>query len=284
MAKPEDQKPEKAPKGEKPPKGEKAPKPEGGEKAEKPGRGPKPGGEGEEHPEAKKARLAKAKADAEKARLDAEKAKRDAKAAEKKPSEPAPPARLYEYYKTVVRPGLRKHFNYPNDNATPKITKVVLNMGVGEARENPKMLEALAGDMSTIAGQKAQITKAKTSIANFKLRQGMAIGCKVTLRRQRMYEFLDRLTSIAVPRIRDFRGLSPKAFDGRGNYSLGLTEQIVFPEIQSDKVEFFNGMNVVVCTTAKTDNEARELLRLMGFPFRGLEVAGFNITNVVNRS
>jgi len=172
---------------------------------------------------------------------------------------------------------MKKAFNYPNDNAVPKVTKVVLNMGVGKAKENPKMLEALANDLGTIAGQKPQITKAKTSIANFKLRQGMAIGCKVTLRRARMYEFLDRLLTVAVPRIRDFRGLSPKQFDGRGNYSMGLTEQIVFPEIQSDKVEFFNGMNVVVCTTAKTDKEALELLRLVGFPFRGLEVAGLSL-------
>lgn len=273
MSKPEDQKPEKAPKGEKPPKAEKAPKAEGAEKAPKAEKAPP----ADEHPEAKKARLEREK----KARLDAEAAERKAKKAAESQKErpPAPPARLYGYYKDVVRPALKKQFGFPNDNATPRITKVVLNMGVGEARENPKMLEALAGDMSTIAGQKAVITKAKASIANFKLRQGMAIGCKVTLRRQRMYEFLDRLTAVAIPRIRDFRGLSPKAFDGRGNYSLGLTEQIVFPEIQSDKVEFFNGMNVVVCTTAQNDNEARELLRLMGFPFRGLEVAGISLAN-----
>jgi large subunit ribosomal protein L5 len=196
---------------------------------------------------------------------------------EKKPTEPPPPVRLYIYYKDVVRPAMKKAFNYPNDNAVPKLVKIVLNMGVGKARENPKMLEALATDMGAIAGQKPQITKAKTSIANFKLRQGMAIGCKVTLRRNRMYEFLDRLLTVAVPRIRDFRGLSPKQFDGRGNYSMGVTEQIVFPEIQSDKVEFFNGMNIVVCTTAQTDKEALELLRLMGFPFRGLDVAGLSL-------
>jgi large subunit ribosomal protein L5 len=238
------------PKGEKKPKPEKAhaegaPAAEGGEKPAKAPKGEKKG-KPEAAPEAKK---------------------------EKKPSEPPPPARLYEYYKSTVRAALAKQFNYPNIMAVPRVTKVVLNMGVGDARENPKKLEALVKDLGQITGQKAVQTKAKKSIANFKLREGMAIGTKVTLRRQRMWEFLDRLVTITMPRIRDFRGLSPKAFDGRGNYSLGLTEQIVFPEIQSDKVEFFNGMNVVVCTTANTDNEGRELLRHLGFPFRGLEVA-----------
>jgi len=186
------------------------------------------------------------------------------------------PPRLHAYYKNVVRPAMKSAFNYQNDNAVPKITKVVLNMGVGKARENPKMLDSLVLDMAAIAGQRPVKTKAKVAIANFKLREGMPIGCMVTLRRAQMYEFLDRLITIACPRIRDFRGLSPKSFDGRGNYSMGLTEQIVFPEIQSDKVEFFNGMNVVVCTTAHSDQEARELLRLVGFPFRGLDVAGIN--------
>jgi large subunit ribosomal protein L5 len=284
MAKPEDDKP----KGEKP---AKAPK---GEKAE--GQPNKGGKESKQEKKAKAAAEADASADAaapaaagdkpekaEKAEKAEKKVKGDKGAkgdkpekGEKKEVQPAPPPRLYEFYKNTVRPALKKHFNEPNDFAVPKITKVVLNMGVGKAKENPKMLEALAADMAIIAGQKPVITKAKTSIANFKLRQGMNIGCKVTLRRQRMYEFLDRLLTIAIPRIRDFRGLSPKAFDGRGNYSMGLTEQIVFPEIQSDKVEFFNGMNVVVCTTAKSDNEARELLRLIGFPFRGVEVAGLS--------
>ena len=266
MAKPDDEnKPDKG-KGGKPetgkPKGEKQPKPEKGEGGEGKPKGEKqPKGEKGDKKGGKKPEGAEG-----------------GKGEKKEPKEqiPAPPPRLYEYYKSVVRPAMTKAFNYPNANAVPRIVKVVLNMGVGRAKENPKIIEALANDMAAIAGQKPQITKAKSSIANFKLRQGMAIGCKVTLRRNRMYEFLDRLTTIAVPRIRDFRGLSPKQFDGRGNYSMGVTEQIVFPEIQSDKVEFFNGMNIVVCTTAQTDKEALELLRLVGFPFRGLEVTGIS--------
>jgi large subunit ribosomal protein L5 len=267
-------------------------------KEEKGGEKPAKGGKPAKGAEGGKAEGAKAEGAAAKAAADPEKAERAAAAkakAEKAKAEkaakaaaegagekkekkadagPAPPPRLYEFYKSTVRPALKKSQNYPNDLACPRVTKVVINMGVGDARENPKKLEALAKEVSLIAGQKAVATKAKKSIANFKLREGMAIGTKVTLRRQRMWEFLDRLITIACPRIRDFRGLSPKAFDGRGNYSMGLTEQIVFPEIQSDKVEFFNGMNIVVCTTAATDNEGRELLRLLGFPFRGLEVAG----------
>lgn len=272
MAKPEDEnKPEKG-KGKKPegaeggkPKGERPAKAEGGKPE-----GGKPDGEpkAEKQPRPEKADKGGKK--------DKKPEGEGKKKEEPKDRLPAPPPRLYEYYKTVVRPGMMKAFNYGNANAVPRIVKVVLNMGVGRAKENPKILEALANDLGAIAGQKPQITKAKTSIANFKLREGMAIGCKVTLRRNRMYEFLDRFTTVAVPRIRDFRGLSPKQFDGRGNYSMGVTEQIVFPEIQSDKVEFFNGMNVVVCTTAKSDKEALELLRLMGFPFRGLDVTGIS--------
>jgi large subunit ribosomal protein L5 len=279
MANPENkpEKGEKPAKGAKPeggaPKGEKKGKPEGapegghpkGEKKPRPEKAPggAPAAEGGEKPA--KAPKAEKKGKPEAAEGGEKKAK--------KPAEPAPPARLYEYYKATVRPALVKQFSYPNVMAVPRVTKVVLNMGVGDARENPKKLEALVKDLGIITGQRAVSTKAKKSIANFKLREGMAIGAKVTLRRTRMWEFLDRLVTIAVPRIRDFRGLSPKAFDGRGNYSLGLTEQIVFPEIQSDKVEFFNGMNICVCTTAQTDNEGRELLRHLGFPFRGLEVA-----------
>jgi large subunit ribosomal protein L5 len=290
MAKPEEEKPAKGDKhGEKPAKGDKPPRPPKGEKGEGKPAGGIPEGKVSRAEKAEKAEAAKAEAEAkgektEKAEKPAKgEGKKDKKgkggddAGEKKPkapkdTTPAPPPRLYEYFKATVRPGMKKHFNYPNDNAVPKVTKVVLNMGVGKAKENPKMLEALALDLGIIAGQRPQVTFAKTSIANFKLREGVAIGAKVTLRRNRMYEFLDRLLTVAVPRIRDFRGLSPKQFDGRGNYSMGLTEQIVFPEIQSDKVEFFNGMNVCVCTNAKTDNEARELLRLLGFPFRGLDV------------
>jgi large subunit ribosomal protein L5 len=280
MANPENkpEKGEKPAKGAKPegghPKGEKKGKPEGspegghpkGEKKPRPEKAPAEGGaapaEGGEKPQKAPKPEKKGKPEA----AEGEKKK------EKKPAEPPPPARLYEYYKSTVRAALAKQFNYPNIMAVPRVTKVVLNMGVGDARENPKKLEALVKDLGMIAGQKAVSTKAKKSIANFKLREGMAIGAKVTLRRQQMWEFLDRLVTITMPRIRDFRGLSPKAFDGRGNYSLGLTEQIVFPEIQSDKVEFFNGMNICVCTTANTDNEGRELLRHLGFPFRGLEV------------
>jgi len=279
MAKPEDEnkpKGEKKPQGEKQPKGEKKPQGEPkGEKAEKAEKGEKPApAEGGEKPQKQPKGD---KGDKGKGKKPDGAEGGEGKKKEPKETIPAPPPRLYDYYKTVVRPAMKKAFNYPNDNAVPKIVKVVLNMGVGKARENPKMLEALAADLATIAGQKPVITHAKQSIANFKLRQGMGIGCKVTLRRARMYEFLDRLLTVAVPRIRDFRGLSPKQFDGRGNYSMGLTEQIVFPEIQSDKVEFFNGMNVVVCTTAGTDKEALELLRLMGFPFRGLDVAGVSL-------
>ena len=152
------------------------------------------------------------------------------------------------------------------------MAKIIINMGVGDARENPKKLAALRKDLGTIAGQSAVATRARISVANFKIREGYAVGCKVTLRRQRMWEFLDRAISFAIPRIRDFRGLSPKGFDGRGNYSFGLSEQIVFPEVDADRLEHIHGMNVVIVTTAATDNEGRELLRLLGFPFRNLEV------------
>ena len=150
----------------------------------------------------------------------------------------------------------------------PKIEKIVISMGVGAALQNPKRIEEAVKHLSQIAGQKAVATKARVSIANFRLREGQAIGCKVTLRRQRMYEFLDRLIAIAIPRIRDFRGLSPKGFDGRGNYSMGLTEQVVFPEVDADRMEFTQGMNIAICTTAKSDKEAFELLSGFGFPFR----------------
>ena len=176
-------------------------------------------------------------------------------------------ARLQKVYNDTVRPELQKRFNYQNPMQVPKVTKVVLNMAVGEAVGNSKLLDSAMADLALIAGQKPALARAKKSIAGFKLREGMPIGCKVTLRRERMYEFLDRLITIALPRVRDFRGLNPKSFDGRGNYAMGLKEQLVFPEISYDKIEKVRGMDIIVTTTAKTDEEARELLRLFGFPF-----------------
>jgi large subunit ribosomal protein L5 len=176
--------------------------------------------------------------------------------------------RLKEHYVQAVRPALQKQFNYANPMRIPRIEKVVLNMGIGEATADRKKVEQAARDMTLIAGQKPIITKARKSIATFKLRDNMAIGCKVTLRKARMYEFLDRLVTIALPRVKDFRGLNPKSFDGRGNYALGIKEHIIFPEIDYDKVEQIWGMDIVVCTTAETDDEARALLRQFNFPFR----------------
>lgn len=181
---------------------------------------------------------------------------------------PEVPARLLTKYKGEIVPELTKRFSYRNVLAVPKISKIVVNMGVGKALQTPKRLEAAVADLAAITGQRPVITKAKQSISGFRLREGMAVGCKVTLRGKRMYEFFDRLVSIAIPRIRDFRGMSPRAFDGRGSYSLGLAEQIVFPEVESDKTEFIQGMNVCIVTTAKTDEEGRTLLELLGFPFR----------------
>jgi large subunit ribosomal protein L5 len=176
--------------------------------------------------------------------------------------------RLKTYYNDVVRAKLTEQFGYKNVMEVPVVTKVVLNMGVGEAVADSKRVTAAAADLALIAGQKPVITKARTSIATFKLREGQSVGTKVTLRKVRMYEFLDRLVNIALPRVRDFRGLNPKSFDGRGNYALGIKEHIVFPEIDYDKVDNVVGMDVIVCTTAKTDEEARELLRALNFPFR----------------
>lgn len=177
-------------------------------------------------------------------------------------------ARLKDKYRHEVVPALKERFNYSNVMQVPKITKVVVNIGVGEAVEDPKALDAAIRDLETITGQKAIITKAKKSIAAFKVRQGMNIGCKVTLHGERMYEFLDRLINVALPRIRDFRGVSPKSFDGRGNYSLGIREQLIFPEIDYDKIDKVRGLEVAIVTTAKTDEEAFELLKQMGIPFR----------------
>jgi len=176
-------------------------------------------------------------------------------------------ARLQEHYKNVVRAALTKEFNYKNPMEVPRLDKIVINMGVGEAAQDQKKLQAAAADMTAIAGQKPLITKSRKSIANFKLRENLAIGCKVTLRRERMYEFLDRLVSVALPRVRDFRGVSARSFDGRGNYALGLKEQIVFPEIDYDKMDSVRGMDIVICTTAKTDAEAKALLKGFDMPF-----------------
>ena len=175
--------------------------------------------------------------------------------------------RLKAMYEDRIVKAMTEKFGYANPMQVPRLDKIVLNMGVGEATQDKKKVEKAAGEMTQIAGQKAVVTKAKKSIAQFKLREGMPIGCKVTLRRDRMYEFLDRFVTIALPRVRDFRGLSDKSFDGRGNYATGLKEQLIFPEISYDQVDSVRGMDVVVATTANTDEEARELLRLFGFPF-----------------
>ncbi|WP_310498141.1 50S ribosomal protein L5 [Sandarakinorhabdus sp.] len=177
--------------------------------------------------------------------------------------------RMHTVYVDSVRPKMIEMFGYKNLMQVPKIDKIVLNMGVGEATQDKKKVDQAASEMALIAGQKPVITKAKKSVAQFKLRENMPIGCKVTLRRERMYEFLDRLVNIALPRVRDFRGLNPKSFDGRGNYAMGLKEQLIFPEINYDRIDQIRGMDVIVTTTAKTDDEARALLALFGFPFIG---------------
>ena len=175
--------------------------------------------------------------------------------------------RLQQRYKDVVRPSLVKEFSYKNPLQAPRLDKIVINMGVGEAVGDSKKIQAAAGELAQISGQKPVITKSRKAIANFKLRENLAIGCKVTLRRERMYEFLDRLVNIALPRVRDFRGVSSKSFDGHGNYALGLKEQIVFPEIDYDKIDAVRGMDIVICTTANTDAEAKALLKGFDMPF-----------------
>ena len=176
-------------------------------------------------------------------------------------------ARLKEYYKSEVAPALMKKFNYKSPMQIPRFDKIVINVGAGEAKENAKAIDAILGDLALITGQKAVPTYAKKSVANFKLRQGMKIGAKVTLRGEKMYEFMDRLFNFALPRVRDFKGINPDAFDGRGNYALGLKEQLIFPEIEYDKVDKIRGMDICFVTTANTDAEAKELLTLMGAPF-----------------
>ena len=175
--------------------------------------------------------------------------------------------RLQERYEKEVVPAMIEKFGYKNIMEVPKLEKIVINMGVGEARENQKVLEAAVNDLTLISGQKPILTRAKKSVANFKIRENMPLGCKVTLRKAKMYEFADKLVSIALPRVRDFRGVSSKAFDGRGNYSLGIKEQLIFPEIEYDKIDKVRGMDIILVTSANTDEEARELLRFLGMPF-----------------
>ena len=177
-------------------------------------------------------------------------------------------ARLQEYYRETIVPNLMKEFGYSNVMEVPKITKITLNMGLGETVGNKKILESAVADMTKIAGQKPVVTTARRSVASFKIRDGYPIGCKVTLRRERMYEFLDRLVNIAIPRVRDFRGVSPKAFDGRGNYNMGVREQIIFPEIDYDQVDAIRGLDIAITTTAKNDDECRSLLAEFDFPFK----------------
>jgi large subunit ribosomal protein L5 len=215
-----------------------------------------------------------AKAEAKPARPEAKQSKAEAKPAEKpaakpaRPALPVPPARLAIYYREKVVPELVQKFGYQTTMQVPRIRKITLNMGVGEAIGDKKLLDNAVADLARIAGQKPVVTKSRRSIANFKLRAGFPIGCMVTLRGARMYEFLDRLVNIAIPRIRDFRGVSNRAFDGRGNYSLGVKEQIIFPEIEYDKIDALRGMNIAITTTAKSDDEARALLAAFRFPFK----------------
>ena len=176
--------------------------------------------------------------------------------------------RLKEQYDSQIKAAMMKKFGYKNEMQIPKLVKIVVNMGVGDAKENHKLLDSAIGDMEKITGQKAVVCKAKKSVANFKLREGMPIGCKVTLRGDKMYEFADRLINLALPRVRDFRGVNPNAFDGRGNYALGIKEQLIFPEIEYDKVDKVRGMDIIFVTTAETDEEAKELLKLLGMPFK----------------
>jgi large subunit ribosomal protein L5 len=197
-----------------------------------------------------------------------EAAPKDAAPKSTKPKGPQEPPRLKVRYSKEIVPALMKHFNYKNVMAVPKLEKIVINMGLGEAIANAKILDVAVDELGRISGQRPVITRAKKSIANFKLRQNMPIGAAVTLRGERMFEFLDRLTSIVLPRVRDFRGVSTKSFDGRGNYTLGLRDQLIFPEISYEKVDKIRGMNVTIVTTARTDDEARELLRQFGMPFR----------------
>jgi large subunit ribosomal protein L5 len=218
--------------------------------------------------EKKKAPAKAAKTAPGKAKAPAAEAKKEAKAAAPAVREKAPTPRLKDRYKADIVPALMKQFNYGNPMQVPRLVKVVLNMGMGEAISNAKALDHAVSELGLISGQHPVITRAKKSIATFKLREGMPIGCMVTLRKQRMFEFLDRFISAALPRIRDFKGIPSKSFDGRGNYSIGIKEQIIFPEIEIDKVDSIHGMDIVIVTTAKTDEEGRALLGHLGMPFR----------------
>jgi large subunit ribosomal protein L5 len=230
------------------------------EKTEKKPKGEKAGGD---KPRAEKPRREKRAAPAGEAEAKAGEQPR-----KQAPAEPAPTPRLLLRYRDQVVPRLRERFRYTNPMEVPRLSKITLNVGLGEAIQNAKLLEAAADELGRVTGQKAVITRSKKAIANFRLREGMSIGCTVTLRRARMYEFLDRLVNVALPRVRDFRGVSPRSFDGRGNYTLGLREQILFPEIDYDKVEKTHGMNITFVTTARTDDEGRALLAELGMPFR----------------
>jgi large subunit ribosomal protein L5 len=240
----------------KPKKGDKPQRPAKGEQAEKPAKAAKPA-KGEQAAKGGKAEAAAAGADG-----------KGAKAEAAREPEQRVPARLRLQFDQSIRQKLAEQFGYKNRMQIPTVDKIVINMGIGEGVADRKKVESAAADLALIAGQKAVITKARKSIATYKVRAGQAIGCKVTLRKSRMYEFLDRLINIALPRVRDFRGLSPKSFDGRGNYSLGIKEHIVFPEIDYDKAADIWGMDITVCTTARSDDEARALLTAFNFPFR----------------
>jgi large subunit ribosomal protein L5 len=219
----------------------------------------------------KKPEKTKAKAGAKEAGAKAEgaaKAKEPKAAAPKAPAAPRAKPRLLEYYRSECVPRMMKEFRYQSPMQVPKLEKIVINLGLGEAIQNIKLLESAAAELASITGQKAVVTRAKKSIAAFKLREGMPIGCMVTLRRDRMYDFFDKLVNVVLPRVRDFRGVSERAFDGRGNYTLGIREQIIFPEIDYDKIDKVKGMNITIVTTAPTDEEGRYLLDMLGLPFR----------------
>ena len=261
MAENDDKKPEK-------------PKKEKAEKADKAEKSEKGGGDGEKAAKAEGAPGKQGGGDKGKGKGDKKGRRRDegsgaeAHGTATSPREKAGPPRLKAIFETEVAPKLMKEFGYQNRMQVPRLVKISLNIGLGEAISNPKLMDSAVEELAAIAGQKPVVTKAKTSIATFKLRQGQKIGCMVTLRRSKMYEFLDRLVNLALPRVRDFKGISPRSFDGRGNFSLGIREQIIFPEINYDKIDKIKGLNVSIVTTAKTDEEGRALLRHLGMPFR----------------
>lgn len=245
------------------------------ESKEKEGATPPPV-EGEAQPAPKQKEQKEQKAKKGKRPAEGEKQKKAAPVEEGPPPEPAPPPRLHEHYEQRVRAKLAQQFGLTNPHEVPKLVKIVLNVGMGDASKNPKSLEAAVAELAAISGQQPVVTRAKKAIANFNLRQGMPVGCSVTLRGARMFEFLDRFISIAVPRMRDFRGLPTDSFDGRGNYSIGIKEQMIFPEIDYDKVDKIHGMDITLVTSAGRDDTALALLREMGMPFRGESPVAFN--------